>query len=111
MATPIVSGVAAILVDQNPGITLDQLKTKLMKAARRGFPAVMSTTVANSKGCTTVYSATEISSPSARARSMPGGVLRKFDHRLRGRPSQQELQGYVVFSAWICFQAYSPTLL
>jgi serine protease AprX len=57
MATPVVSGVAALLIDRNSGITPDQVKAKLMKTAWRGFPATMSTTVTNSNGSTTTYTA------------------------------------------------------
>jgi subtilisin family serine protease len=45
IAAPNVTGVAAMLIDQNPAITPDQVKGKLMKTAWRGFPANMSTTV------------------------------------------------------------------
>jgi len=58
MATPLVAGVAVMLIDGNPAITPDQIKAKLMKTAWRGFPANMSTTVTNSDGSTTTYLAT-----------------------------------------------------
>ena len=37
MATPVVSGVVALLVQQNPSITPDQVKARLMKTAWKGF--------------------------------------------------------------------------
>jgi serine protease AprX len=58
MATPLVAGVAVMLIDKNPAITPDQIKAKLMKTAWRGFPVKMSTTVTNQNGSTTTYSAT-----------------------------------------------------
>ena len=37
MATPVVSGVAALLVQQNPSLTPDQVKARLMKTAWKNF--------------------------------------------------------------------------
>src|SRR5579863_8170738 len=37
MATPVVSGVVALLVQQNPSLTPDQVKARLMKTAWKGF--------------------------------------------------------------------------
>ncbi|HZU22862.1 MAG TPA: S8 family peptidase [Terriglobales bacterium] len=37
MATPVVSGAAALLLQQNPSLTPDQLKARLMKTAWKGF--------------------------------------------------------------------------
>lgn len=37
MATPVVSGAAALLLQKNPGLTPDQLKARLMKTAWKGF--------------------------------------------------------------------------
>jgi len=45
MATPVVSGAAAMLIDGNPALTPDQVKAKLMKTAWRGFPATMAITI------------------------------------------------------------------
>ncbi|OLD81854.1 MAG: hypothetical protein AUF67_06390 [Acidobacteria bacterium 13_1_20CM_58_21] len=39
MATPAVSGAAALLVQQNPNLTPDQIKARLMKTASKDFPA------------------------------------------------------------------------
>lgn len=39
MATPVVSGAAALLIQQNPNITPDQVKARLMKTASKNFPA------------------------------------------------------------------------
>jgi len=41
MAAPVVSGAALMLIDQNQGITRDQVKAKLMRTAWRGFPYTM----------------------------------------------------------------------
>jgi serine protease AprX len=42
MATPVVSGAAALLIQQNPGLTPDQVKAKLMKSANKTvFPTHM----------------------------------------------------------------------
>ena len=39
MATPVVSGAAALLLQQNPRLTPDQVKARLMKTAYKVFPA------------------------------------------------------------------------
>jgi serine protease AprX len=39
MATPMVSGGAALLLQQNPNLTPDQVKARLMKTASKSFPA------------------------------------------------------------------------
>jgi serine protease AprX len=39
MATPVVSGTAALLLEQDPGLTPDQVKARLMKTASKVFPA------------------------------------------------------------------------
>ena len=39
MATPVVSGAAALLIQQNPALTPDQVKARLMKTAYKSFPA------------------------------------------------------------------------
>src|SRR6266581_3823305 len=39
MATPVVSGAAALLIQSQPKITPDQVKARLMKTAYKGFPA------------------------------------------------------------------------
>jgi serine protease AprX len=44
MATPVVSGAVAILLQQNPNLTPDQVKAKLMKTASKQFPRVSVTT-------------------------------------------------------------------
>lgn len=38
MATPVVSGAAALLIQQNPNITPDQVKARLMKTAGKNLP-------------------------------------------------------------------------
>ena len=38
MATPVVSGAAALLLQQNPSLTPDQVKARLMKTAYKSFP-------------------------------------------------------------------------
>ncbi len=52
MATPVVSGVAALLVQQNPTITPDQVKARLMKTAWKGFSP---TTTATDQSSGAVY--------------------------------------------------------
>ena len=37
MVTPVVSGVAALLIQQNPSLTPDQVKARLMKTATKGL--------------------------------------------------------------------------
>jgi serine protease AprX len=39
MATPMVSGAAALLLQQNPNLTPDQVKARLMKTASKSFPS------------------------------------------------------------------------
>ena len=39
MAAPVVSGAAVLLLQQNPSLTPDQLKARLMKTAYKAFPA------------------------------------------------------------------------
>jgi serine protease AprX len=39
MATPVVSGAAALLIQQNPNLTPDQVKARLMKTATKSFPS------------------------------------------------------------------------
>ena len=38
MATPVVAGAAALLIQQNPAITADQIKGRLMQTASKNFP-------------------------------------------------------------------------
>ena len=38
MATPMVSGAAALLLEKDPGLTPDQVKARLMKTASKSFP-------------------------------------------------------------------------
>src|SRR5213082_2746004 len=47
MATPAVSGAAALLVQQNPNLTPDQIKARLMKTASKNFPASSTATDPN----------------------------------------------------------------
>src|SRR5437879_3736240 len=44
MATPVVSGAAALLLQQNPNLTPDQVKARLMKTASKNFPAYSTVT-------------------------------------------------------------------
>jgi serine protease AprX len=44
MATPVVSGAAALLIQQNPAMTPDQVKARLMLTASKTFPAYSSWT-------------------------------------------------------------------
>src|SRR6266568_682330 len=44
MATPVVSGAAALLLQQNPNLTPDQVKARLMKTASKNFPVVSTVT-------------------------------------------------------------------
>ncbi len=39
MATPMVSGAAALLLQQQPSLTPDQVKARLMKTATKNFPS------------------------------------------------------------------------
>jgi serine protease AprX len=39
MATPVVSGTAALMLQQNPGLSPDTVKARLMKTASKSFPA------------------------------------------------------------------------
>jgi serine protease AprX len=42
MSTPVVSGAAALLIQQNPALNPDQVKARLMKTARKILPLYMS---------------------------------------------------------------------
>jgi len=44
MATPVVSGAAVLLFQQNPNLTPDQVKARLMKTASKNFPAYSAVT-------------------------------------------------------------------
>src|SRR5438876_816408 len=44
MATPVVSGAAVLLLQQNPNLTPDQVKARLMKTASKTFPATSTAT-------------------------------------------------------------------
>src|SRR5256884_6170199 len=44
MATPAVSGAAVLLLQQNPNLTPDQVKARLMKTASKNFPAYSTVT-------------------------------------------------------------------
>jgi len=44
MATPVISGAAVLLLQQNPNLTPDQVKARLMKTASKTFPASSSVT-------------------------------------------------------------------
>jgi len=44
MATPVVSGAAVLLLQQNPNLTPDQVKARLMKTASKSFPAYSTAT-------------------------------------------------------------------
>jgi serine protease AprX len=54
MATPVVSGAAAILLQQSPSLTPDGVKARLMKTAYKTFPA-QSTTVSNGVAYSDTY--------------------------------------------------------
>src|SRR5581483_734621 len=47
MATPVVSGAAALLLDANPALTPDVIKARLMKTADKAFPVSSSLTINN----------------------------------------------------------------
>ena len=47
MATPMVSGAVALLLEQSPNMTPDQVKARLMRTATKDFP--QETTVTNSE--------------------------------------------------------------
>ena len=58
MATPVVSGAVALLLQQNGDLTPDQVKARLMKTATKNFPAsstVTDTSVSPSATYTTYY--------------------------------------------------------
>ena len=44
MATPVVSGVAALLLQKTPSLTPDQVKARLMKSAWKGFSSYSTAT-------------------------------------------------------------------
>lgn len=44
MATPVVSGAAALMIEKNPSITPDTVKARLMKTASKSFPAYSTAT-------------------------------------------------------------------
>jgi serine protease AprX len=44
MATPVVSGAAVLLLQQNPNLTPDQVKARLMKTASKNFPTYSTVT-------------------------------------------------------------------
>ena len=44
MASPVVSGMAAVMIQKEPGITPDTVKARLMKSASKSFPAFSTAT-------------------------------------------------------------------
>ncbi len=44
MATPVVSGAAALMLQRDPGLTPDQVKARLMKTASKSFPSYSTAT-------------------------------------------------------------------
>src|SRR4029077_12928113 len=52
MATPVVSGVSALLLQKSPSLTPDQVKARLMKTAWKGFSSY---TTATDQGSGVVY--------------------------------------------------------
>src|SRR5262249_59775506 len=44
MATPVVSGVAALMLQKDSTLTPDQVKARLMKTAWKGFPSYVTAT-------------------------------------------------------------------
>ncbi len=44
MATPVVSGAAALMIEQNPALSPDTIKARLMKTATKNFPAYSTAT-------------------------------------------------------------------
>jgi serine protease AprX len=55
MATPVVSGAAALLIQLNPALTPDQVKARLMKTAYKTFPTSSTATDPTSKKSYTSY--------------------------------------------------------
>ncbi len=60
MATAVVSGGAALLLQQNPGLTPDQVKARLMKTASKIFPQYSTTLVAASATAASLGSSTAL---------------------------------------------------
>jgi len=55
MATPMVSGAVALLLQKNPNLTPDQVKARLMKTATKNFP---STSIATDPATSITYTST-----------------------------------------------------
>ncbi len=80
MATPVVSGAAADLLQANPSLTPDQVKLLLMESAYKTFPA--SSTVSDSTGTYTDYydiftvgaGYVDLSAALSKVNSVPAGV-------------------------------------
>ena len=55
MATPMVSGTAALLLDKEPDLTPDQIKARLMKTAYKQFPSVVNVILPDSGTAITTW--------------------------------------------------------
>ena len=77
MATPVVSGAAALMIQENPSLTPDEIKARLMKTATKQFARY--TTATDAHGSRALSSLSRTFSPWARDISISQAAITNTD--------------------------------